>query len=50
MVSIIVFSFDGKEQLARCIETVRSVTAGDHEILEAPSQSPGAEPSPCRKP
>ncbi len=40
MVSIIVFSFDGEEQLARCIEAVRSVTTGDHEILEAPSRSP----------
>lgn len=39
MVSIIVFSFDGSEQLAHCVETIESVTSQEHEVLEAPARS-----------
>ena len=40
MVSIIVFSFDGNEQLSQCVKAIKSATFESHEVLEAPSQSP----------
>jgi len=44
MVSIIVFSFDGNEQLTQCVKSLESVTLEAHEILEAPLKSPRGRP------